>query len=90
MTWYFYVYAFKSSHKFWNDWLINLKGTISENKSLNKNFETRNYRLETYEINPKISYLLSTKTRFDIFYNYLNKENQLNNFEHVLGSFECL
>jgi len=72
------------NHKFWNDWLINLKGTISENKSLNKNFETRNYRLETYEINPKISYLLSTKTRFDIFYNYLNKENQLNNFELLI------
>ena len=72
------------NHKFWNDWLLNLKGTISENKSLNENFETRNYRLDAYEINPKVSYLLSTKTRFDIFYQYLNKENQLNNFELLI------
>ena len=72
------------NHKLWNDWLLNLKGTVAENKSLNENFETRNYKLDTYEINPKISYLLSTKTRFDIFYKYLNKENRLNNFELLI------
>tara|TARA_B100000809_G_scaffold158781_1_gene156112 strand:+ start:2202 stop:5618 length:3417 start_codon:yes stop_codon:yes gene_type:complete len=69
------------NHKFWENWLLNLRGTLGENKSLTENFESRNYTLDTYQVNPKISYLLNSQTRFDVFYQYLNKENQLSNFE---------
>tara|TARA_R110000787_G_scaffold15134_3_gene46804 strand:+ start:8037 stop:11438 length:3402 start_codon:yes stop_codon:yes gene_type:complete len=69
------------NHKFWKNWLLNLRGTLGENKSLTENFESRNYTLDTYQVNPKISYLLNSQTRFDVFYQYLNKENQLSNFE---------
>ena len=64
--------------------MLNLKGTIAENRSLTENFESRNYTLNTFEINPKISYLLNSNTRFDLFYQYLNKENKLNNFELLI------
>ena len=69
------------NHKFQKNWLLNLRGALGENKSLTQNFESRNYTLNTYEINPKISYLINSQTRFDVFYQYLNKENQLSNFE---------
>ena len=45
------------NHKFQENWLINLRGALGENKSLTENFESRNYTLDTYEVNPKISYL---------------------------------
>ena len=69
------------NHKFRENWLLNLKGALGENKSLTQNFQSRNYTLNTYEINPKISYLFNSQTRFDVFYQYLNKENLLSNFE---------
>ena len=69
------------NHKFRENWLLNLTGALGENKSLTQNFQSRNYTLNTYEINPKISYLFNSQTRFDVFYQYLNKENLLSNFE---------
>ena len=39
--------------------------------------------LNTYQVNPKISYLLNRQTRFDVLYQFLNKEN-------ILGQMETL
>jgi hypothetical protein len=69
------------NHKFWESWLLNLKGTFGGNESTSQNFESRNYRLNSYEISPKISYLLNTQTRFDVFYKFLNKDNSLGKME---------
>src|SRR5690606_23152446 len=65
------------SHKFWEIWLLNFKGATGSNESLSENFESRNYRLKSYEMNPKISYLLNQQTRFDVFCNFKNNSNQL-------------
>ncbi|WP_164905231.1 hypothetical protein [Aequorivita ciconiae] len=65
------------SHKFWEAWLFNLKAANSSNESLSENFENRNYRLKSQELNPKLSYLLNQQTRFDVFYNLKNAGNQL-------------
>ena len=71
------------NHKVWTNWLFNLRGALGENESLTENFESRNYTLETYEFNPKISYLLNSQTRFDVFYQFLNKENQIGSGEQL-------
>ncbi|MGK0385502.1 MAG: hypothetical protein ACI849_000104 [Patiriisocius sp.] len=68
-------------HKFWETWLLSTKGIRGSNESISENFEDRNFNLETYEINPKISYLLNSQTRFDVFYNLINKENTINGLE---------
>ncbi len=65
------------SHKFWEIWLLNFKGAKGTNVSLSENFASRNYRLKSYEMNPKISYLLNQQTRFDVFYHFKNNGNQL-------------
>lgn len=69
------------NHKFWESWLLNLKGSTGSNESLSENFATRNYRLDNYDVNPKISYLLNQQTRFDVFYQFMNKDNQLGAME---------
>ncbi len=69
------------NHKFWESWLLNMKGATGSNESLSENFANRNYRLDSYELNPKISYLLSQQTRFDVFYEFKNQDNQLGDME---------
>lgn len=71
------------SHKFWENWLLNLKGAKGSNESLSENFATRNYRLKSSEINPKISYLFSRQARFDVFYNFKNNDNQFGEREKL-------
>jgi len=69
------------NHKLGPSWLVNLKSALGATTSTSQNFESRNYNLDTYEASPKLSYLLNTKTRFDVFYQFLNKENTLGNME---------
>jgi len=76
-------HQFNFNHKIWTNWLLNLRGALGENKSITENFENRNYTLETSEINPKISYLLNAQTRFDVFYQFLQKENQIGGLEQL-------
>ena len=69
------------THKLRKTWLANLKSSIGSNESISENFDTRNYLLNSYEINPKVSYLLNTQTRFDVFYQFSNKANSLGDME---------
>ena len=69
------------THKFAKSWLLIAKGISGTNESISENFQARNYILETLDINPKISYLLSSQTRFDVFYNSVGKENTINGLE---------
>jgi hypothetical protein len=69
------------THKFGKNWLLIAKGVGGTNESISENFQARNYILETFEVSPKISYLLNSQTRFDIFYNSVGKENTINGLE---------
>ena len=69
------------THKFRKKWLLIAKGVGGTNESTSENFQARNYILETFEVSPKISYLLNSQTRFDIFYNSIGKENTINGLE---------
>lgn len=71
------------THQFEEVWLANLKGGFGSNETLSENFENRNFNLENYQINPKISYLASRQTRFDVFYQFLNEENSLGDLEQL-------
>ncbi|MDB4280423.1 hypothetical protein N9863_02250, partial [Flavobacteriaceae bacterium] len=69
------------THKFGKNWLLIAKGVGGTNESISENFQARNYILETFEVSPKISYLLNSQTRFDVFYNSVGKENTINGLE---------
>ena len=71
----------KFNHKVWESWLFNLTGALGNNKSTSENFPARNFKLDTYEFQPKVSYLLDRQTRFDVFYQFANKDNVLGNME---------
>jgi hypothetical protein len=78
------------SHKIGKFWLMDIKGSISENKSESINFSNRNYILENYELNPKLSFLYSNNSRLEVVYRLKSKENQQNGLEtlklHNIGA----
>ena len=78
------------SHKMGKFWLMDIKGTISEIKSESQSYSSRNFLLDNYNINPKLSYIYNNNSRFEFAYNFKNKENQLSGFEtlqlHNLGA----
>ncbi len=71
------------THQFEEVWIANLKCGLGSNETLSENFENRNFNLENYQLNPKLSYLASRQTRFDIFYQYMNEENSLGEMEQL-------
>ena len=71
------------SHKFWESWLLGLKGSVGKNENFSENFESRNFELDLMNYSPKISYFLNSQTRFDVFYQSLVKKNQLGDMEKL-------
>jgi hypothetical protein len=65
------------THKFEESWLANFNNQQSETENKAENFDGRNYTISSFETNPKLSYLYSPSTRFSIFYQYENQDNQL-------------
>ena len=69
------------NHKFATSWLINLQSGFDTNESVSENFVSKNFNVDESRFNPKLSYLLNDNTRFDVFYQYTNKDNTIGNFE---------
>ncbi|GAA0713222.1 hypothetical protein GCM10009430_04690 [Aquimarina litoralis] len=63
------------AHKMAKTWLFDLKNELITTESISENFTNRNYILEGYKIEPKLSYLLSPQTQFSIFYLLNDQEN---------------
>ncbi len=69
------------NHKFATNWLANLLTSLNTNESKSENYTSKNYTIEETQFNPKISYLLNDNTRFDLFYQYTNKDNTIGDLE---------
>jgi len=69
------------NHKIAETWLINLSSAIDNNESLSENFASKNFNIDEFRINPKLSYLLNDNTRFDAFYQFTNKDNTIGSLE---------
>lgn len=65
-------------------WLFTLGTETSKSDLTSENYSSKNYKVEGYQINPKISYLFNKNASWDIFYEYQNRENQIGNSEKLL------
>ena len=74
------------THKVEEQWVFNLKASTGTNGSESENFSNRNYTLSLQELAPKVSYLASKQTRFDITYALGLKENELGGLESLQQS----
>ena len=64
-------------------WLFSAASELSNTDIISDNYSAKNYEVDSYKINPKISYLFNKNASWDIFYEFENKENQLGNAEQL-------
>ena len=62
-------------------WLFNFSGSKTLTNSTSENYPTRNFEIDSYQIEPKIGYLFSKNASWDIFYKFQQKENKIDVFE---------
>jgi len=74
-------HQFDFNHKFATSWLINIQTSFDNNESVSENFASKNFNIDEVRFNPKLSYLLNDNTRFDVFYQYTNKDNTIGDLE---------
>jgi hypothetical protein len=69
------------SHLYRKSWLFGTFAKTIQTATASENFPENNYTIKGYQLAPKISYLFSKNTSWDVFYELQNKENQIGNFE---------
>jgi hypothetical protein len=72
------------NHLYRKSWLFGMFAKTINTSIVSENFPDRNYDLKGYQLAPKISYLFTKSTSWDIFYELQNKENQIGNLETLL------
>src|SRR5690606_27892123 len=72
------------NHLFSEICLFNFISKIFLNATTSKNYDTRNFSIETYNLHPKLSYLFSKNTSLDVFYEFQNKENTIGSLESLV------
>lgn len=66
------------AHLLKKSWLFNLDTSNSKSESVSDNYAARNFELDIYTVEPKISYLFSNNKSLSLFYEFKNKENTIN------------
>ncbi|HEU0136023.1 MAG TPA: hypothetical protein VFQ50_01895, partial [Flavobacterium sp.] len=69
------------AHLLKKSWLFGFGAKTIFSSATSENYGARNYELEGYQAQPKISYLFSKNASWDLFLEYQFKENQLAEFE---------
>ncbi|MCF6128524.1 hypothetical protein L1S35_02490 [Flavobacterium sp. AS60] len=78
------THQFQYAHLVQKTWLFTLGTETSQSALTSENYSSKNYKVDGFQINPKISYLFNKNASWDIFYEYQNKENQIGNSEKLL------
>ena len=73
-------------HLHQKSWLFGMFAKTIQTALTSENYPEKNYKIEGYQLAPKISYLFSKSTSWDLFYEFQNKENQIGNFETLQQS----
>lgn len=74
-------HQFQYGHLYKKSWLLGLFTKTIQTTIRSENFPEKNFDVKGYQLAPKISYLFSKNTSWDIFYELQNKENKIGEFE---------
>lgn len=74
------------NHLYRKSWLFGMFAKTIQTALTSENYPEKNFEIKGYQLAPKISYLFSKSTSWDLFYELQNKENQIDNFETLLQS----
>ena len=68
-------------HLYQKTWLFGMSAKTVKTEAAIENYASRNFRIEAYQLAPKISYVFSRNASWDLFYEYENKENKIGALE---------
>lgn len=69
------------NHLLQKTWLLGFSGQTIETTSESENYGSKNFRVEGYQVMPKLSYIFSRSASWDVFYEYTSKENRIGEME---------
>ena len=72
------------NHLYRKSWLFGMFAKTINTSIVSENFPDRNFDIKGYQLAPKISYLFTKSTSWDLFYELQNKENQIGTLETLL------
>lgn len=72
------------NHLYEKSWLFGAFTKTFQTAIQSENFPEKNYAIKGYQLAPKISYLFSKNTSWDLFYELQNKENQIGDLESLI------
>ena len=72
------------NHLYQKNWLFGFFAKTIQTAIQSENFTEKNYNISGYQLAPKISYLFSKNTSWDLFYELQKKENQIEVSETLL------
>ncbi|VXB41795.1 conserved exported hypothetical protein [Flavobacterium sp. 9AF] len=78
-----FSHQFQYDHLISKNWLIQFKSSIGNTKSNSENYISRNFEIENYTLNPKLSYLFSKNANWDLFFEHQNQNNTINDLESL-------
>jgi hypothetical protein len=73
-------------HLYGKSWLFSAFTKTIQTSTLSENFPETNFTIKGYQLAPKISYLFSKNTSWDLFYELQNKKNKIGSLETLLQS----
>ena len=62
-------------HLYAKSWLVGLSGKTIATSLESENYGSKNYEIDGFQLSPKLTYLFSKSTSWDIFYEYQKKDN---------------
>jgi hypothetical protein len=72
------------NHLYRKSWLFGMFAKTIQTSITSENYPEKNYEIKGYQIAPKISYLFTKSSSWDLFYELQNKENQIGNQETLM------
>jgi hypothetical protein len=74
------------NHLIAKTWLITLGGEATNTILTSENYSSKNFKINAFQANPKVSYLFDKSTSLDLFYEFQNKVNTIGEFEKLSQS----
>ena len=71
-------------HLFAKSWLTSLSGKSIDTELISENYSSKNYEINGFQIAPKLTYLFSKTTSWDVFFEFQKKNNLIAERELLL------
>ena len=81
-----FAHQLQYAHLVQKTWLFTFSGKTVTTSLFSETYNSKNFEVDGYQVNPKISYLFNKNASWDIFYEYQNKKNQLGDSEKLVQS----